>query len=141
PYKGAAPATSDALGNQVNFVIAGLPALIPHVQSGRLKPLAITNDIRSEVLPDVPTVNELLDVEDFIFSNWMTLFGPRALPTAIAGTVADQIMEIEADPDTRKKLVAAGVDPRPLRGEALNTFLAQELARYTAVAQKANIKA
>jgi tripartite-type tricarboxylate transporter receptor subunit TctC len=140
PYKGAAPAVNDALGHQIDFVISGMPPLVSHIKAGKLKALAITSEKRSPLLPDVPTVNELLGIKDFRFTNWMTVYGPARLPAHLRDALARDIRLVAEDPQAKESLIQGGVDPTVLTGSALDRFLGEELERYLKVQGQANIK-
>ncbi|UUZ66471.1 tripartite tricarboxylate transporter substrate binding protein (plasmid) [Polaromonas sp. P1-6] len=76
PYRGAAPALNDLLGNQISMAIVGMPPVVAHAKSGKLRVLAVTTPKRSALMPDVPTVSEMPGMRDYRFSNWMGVFAP-----------------------------------------------------------------
>lgn len=135
PYRGAAPAVNDLLGNQVPLAIVGLPPVVAHAKSGRLKVLAVTTTKRSRALPDVPAVAELTGLSDFRFSNWMLLMAPAKTPAAVVDKLASEVVRLLQDKDTQQRLQDGGVEPMGLRGAAVQDFLQQERLRYTKVAQ------
>ena len=81
PYRGAAPAVNDLLAGTVMMTILDVPVMLPHIRSGKLKALAVTSDIRSPLLPDVPTMREL-GYPRVNSDNWYGLFAPGAAPLA-----------------------------------------------------------
>ncbi len=82
PYKGDTPALQDTLGEQVNFMFAPAAAALPHVQSGRLRALAVTSAARLKALPDVPTMGEA-GLKDFVVEQWQAVFAPAGTPASI----------------------------------------------------------
>lgn len=140
PYRGAAPAVNDALGNQIPIAIVGMPPIVAHAKSGKLKVLAVTTAKRSPAMPDVPTVAELPGLKDYQFSNWMMLLAPVGTPTAVVDKVAADVAAIVQESEIRKRLQDAGVEPAGLRGAELARFMAQERARYSAVAKARNVR-
>lgn len=140
PYRGAAPAVNDLLGNQVPLAIVGLPPVVAHAKSGRLKVLAVTTTKRSRALPDVPAVAELAGLSDFRFSNWMLLMAPAKTPAAVVDKLASEVVRLLQDKDTQQRLQDGGVEPMGLRGAAVQEFLQQERLRYTKVAQQRGVQ-
>lgn len=140
PYRGAAPAVNDLLGNQIPLAIVGMPPVVPHVKSGKMKMLAVTTAKRSPTLPDVPAASEVPGLADFQFSNWMMVLAPAGTPSDIVGKIAADVTRVVQDPATRKKLQEAGVEAAGLHGPALAKFIEQERTRYSAVAKSRNVR-
>lgn len=140
PYRGAAPAVNDVLGNQVPLVIVGMPPVVAHVKAGKLKMLAVTTAKRSPTLPDVPTVSELPGLKDYQFSNWMMVLAPAGTAKDIVAKVAQDVARVVQEPAIRKKLQEAGVEAAGLHGQELRNFMSQERTRYGAVAKTGNIR-
>jgi tripartite-type tricarboxylate transporter receptor subunit TctC len=140
-YRGAAPAVTDALGGQVDLTIAGMPPVLPHVKSGKLAALAVTSDKRSSALPDVPTVAETINSPGFRFTNWMAVYAPAATPADIITKLSQTFAAIVAEADTKQKMLAAGVEPMGLTGDAMRGFLASEERRYSRISKDRGITA
>ena len=140
PYRGAAPAIADALGNQVPMAIVGMPPTVGAVKSGKLRAIAVTSWKRSAVLPDVPAVSELNGMGDYRFTNWMGLFAPTKTPRAIVERVGAEVAKMMQDPIMRQRLLDAGVDPQGMRGTDFADFLKAERQRYDQVAAERGIK-
>ena len=140
PYRGAAPALNDVLGNQVAIGIMGMPPVVPHAKAGRVKILAVTTAKRSAVFPDVPSVSELPGMKDYRFTNWMGVFVPAHTPPAIVERLGSEIARIVKEPATSARLAAAGVDGLGLQGAEFAAFLASERQRYKTVAKERGIK-
>jgi tripartite-type tricarboxylate transporter receptor subunit TctC len=140
PYRGAAPALNDALGNQVSVAIVGMPPTVAHVKAGRLRALGVTTAQRSSVMPDVPSITELPGLESYRFTNWMGVFAPARTPPAIVERLGLEIARIVKEPVTREKLAAAGVEPMGLTGTEFTSFLAVERQRYKGIARDRKIR-
>ena len=109
PYKGGAPATTDAISGQVNMVYALVPVLLPHIQSGRLKAIGVTSAKRSPALPSTPTFIE--SGVDYDVSIWYGLIAPAGVPRAVLDRLARATRNIVANADFAQKLRAIGADP------------------------------
>jgi tripartite-type tricarboxylate transporter receptor subunit TctC len=109
PYKGGAPATTDAISGQVNMVCALVPVLLPHVQGGKLRALAVSSGKRLSFLPDVPTMTEL--GVDYDISVWYGLMAPAGTPRAVIERLGAATQKIMASADMRARVVAAGAEP------------------------------
>ena len=140
PYRGAAPALNDVLGNQVSVAIVGMPPTVAHAKAGRLKVMAVTTAKRSPVMPDVPSVAELPGMQNYRFTNWMGVFAPARTPPAIVERLGAEIARIVKEPATRDKLAAAGVEAMGLQGAEFNSFLDAERKRYKAIAKERSIR-
>lgn len=140
PYRGAAPAINDVLGNQISMAIVGMPPVVPHAKSGKLRVLAVTTTKRSALMPDVPTVAEMPGMRDYRFSNWMGVFAPAKTPTPVVERLGAEIARMMQEPATRERLLAAGVEPLGLSGKEFDSFLAAERKRYGTVAKERSIR-
>lgn len=140
PYRGAAPAVNDLLGNQIPLAIVGMPPVVAHVKAGKMKMLAVTTAKRSPTLPDVPAVAELPGLGDYQFSNWMMVLAPAGTPAEVVGKIAADVARVVKESATRKKLQEAGVEAAGLHGAELARFMQQERARYGAVAKTRNVR-
>jgi tripartite-type tricarboxylate transporter receptor subunit TctC len=141
PYKGAAPAMQDLLGGQIDFYFESVALAVPHVQSGRVRPLAVTSQKRLAAYPDVPTMTEL-GHDGISADSWFGLFTP-------AGTSDDTIRRLNAafvgtlrDPDVASVLAAQGLEVLPSTPEELGSTLKTDTDRYrtllTAIGHKAD---
>ncbi len=140
PYRGAAPALNDVLGGQIGMVIVGMPPVVPHAKSGKLRVLAVTTAKRSSLMPDVPAVAELPGMQGYQFSNWMMVLAPARTPAAVIERLNTEIAAIVAEPVIRERLLGAGVEPMGLGGKELATFLDDERKRYGTVAKERGIR-
>jgi tripartite-type tricarboxylate transporter receptor subunit TctC len=140
PYRGAAPAVTDLLGGQVEIGIAGMPPVIGHHKSGKLKIIAVTSAKRSSATPEIPSVAEVPGFAGFHFTNWQGVYAAAKTPPAVIQRIAAEIANAVRDPATRQRLLTAGVDPLGLGPTEFSAFLVREHATYSKVAKDRNIK-
>ena len=112
PYKGAGQAMSDLLGGHVDFFFSSASAVMPHLNSGRLRALAVSSRQRLAVLPQVPTVSEAA-VPDFQFSLWGGVFAPAQTPAAVVALLNARLNGILAEPAIKSRLEGDGAAVRP----------------------------
>jgi tripartite-type tricarboxylate transporter receptor subunit TctC len=139
PYRGAAPAITDLLGGQVIAMFADAPVLLPHIQGGKLKPIAVASVQRNPVLPNVPTLAEQ-GYADTVCDNWYGLLAPAKTPPAIVAKLNAALRSALADPGLKEKLVKVGAVPTPSTPEEFASFLREELARWGKVIRDKGIK-
>jgi len=107
PYRGGGPAVSDVLGGQIPAVFSSAITVIPHIQSGKLRALAVSDRERYEGLPDVPSMAETY--EGFDVPSWLAFFAPAGVPEPVAERLSSAIRAALADPEIRAKLDAGGL--------------------------------
>jgi tripartite-type tricarboxylate transporter receptor subunit TctC len=110
PYKGPGPAVTDLLGGHVDLGWTSPLAVIPHINSGRLKAIAISGDVRAPALPRVPTFNQA-GLTGFDMRFWYALLAPAGTPKEILDRLSAEVGKIVAAPDIKDKLAAQGADP------------------------------
>ncbi|MCZ4315756.1 tripartite tricarboxylate transporter substrate binding protein [Comamonadaceae bacterium G21597-S1] len=108
PYKGGGPALNDVLGNQVPAAFIALAVVAPHVQSGKLKLLAVTQAARSATAPTAPTVGET--IKGYEVTSWLGLFAPAGTPPAIVNRVNAEVKKALLDPATAQELGARALE-------------------------------
>ena len=113
PYKSSPPALNDVVGGQVQFLVVDLASARPHLQSGRLRALAVTSSKRSALAPELPTVEEALDLKDFDLAAWTGVFGPAGLPREVVATVSAALQRTLAKPEVRERIQQLGAEPTP----------------------------
>jgi len=138
PYKGNVPAITDLLGGQTSMIFATMPTVLPHVRAGKLRPLAVLGTARSPALPDVPTVAE--SVPGFEVSNWIGLFGPAGMPSAIVARLNAEVQKIMRSPEIQKRLETEGAKFIPMTPDQFATFQKAEIAKWAKTIKDANIK-
>ena len=108
PYRGGGPALNDLMGGQISLLFASAITVVPHIQSGKVKAIALTSAKRSGILPNVPTMGESLD--GFEMPSWLAFFGPAKMPDAVTRRLSDELVKVLSDPDVRARLTVAGMD-------------------------------
>lgn len=139
PYKGGAPAVTDLIAGQVQMIFVSMPSVMPHVQSGRLKALAVGSAKRVGSAPDVPTVAEA-GYPGFEYANWNALFAPAGTPTAVVTKLNAEVVRILSDPALAQRLSAQGAEPAPGSPESLGRYLRQDYERWKKVIKTGGIK-
>jgi tripartite-type tricarboxylate transporter receptor subunit TctC len=140
PYRSIGQAFTDAMGGQIQVIFPGLAAALPHVRSGAFKPLAVTGDKRQPLLPNVPTFKEL-GYEGFNGLTWYGIVGPANLPEAITRKLNEEINKVLASPDLRERFAAEALTVMPMTPSQFGTYIADEIARYKAIARASKIGA
>ncbi len=139
PYRGSAPMLTDLLGGQVQCAFDNLPASVEHIKAGRLRALAVTTASRSEVLPHIPSLRELLPGYDA--SAFFGLAAPKATPIAVVGKLNEVVNAILADPKMVARLAELGGAPLVLSPAAFGKLIVEETDKWGKVIKAANIKA
>ena len=140
PYKGAAGAISDLVGGHVQAMISALQTVAPHVQSGRLRMLAVMSARRSEAFPDVPTLKEA-GLPDLEVETWYAIFAPVGTPNAVVARVNREMNELLKEADVKDVIAKQGLVPEGGTPEVLGERVKRELAAWTRVVKAAGIKA
>ena len=140
PYKGSAPAMTDLMGGQVPFSVDTVSAAIPQLKSGKIKAIAVTTAKRSTLLPEVPTMAES-GYPEVSTDTWLVLAAPKGLPPEVKAKLEKALAATIADPDTRAKLSAQGLEPGYSDSAAVSELIAKELPLMRAIAARANITA
>ena len=133
PYKGGAPATTDAISGQVDMVYALVPVILPHLQGGRLKAIGVTSTQRIAALPAVPTFVE--SGVGYDISAWYGLLAPAGTPKAVVNRLALATQKIVADPEFVKKMNPNGVVAISNTPEEFRAFLIGEVALWQQIAK------
>ena len=140
PYRGGGPALVDTLGGQVDMSFPTLSAALPHVKAGALRALAVTSAKRSELLPELPTMQEA-GVKDFEFTQWLALMAPAGTPREVVAKLNGSLNAALASKETREKFQAQGFDPFITTPQEATRFLGAEVKRYAALIKSRGIKA
>jgi tripartite-type tricarboxylate transporter receptor subunit TctC len=109
PYKGGAPAVVALMGGEVQAILTPIVEVFPHIQSGRVRPIAVSSEKRTPQLPEIPTIAET--VQGFEFTTWIATFVPAGTPKAIVDRLNAEFKKALADPDVAAKLLAQTVEP------------------------------
>ena len=138
PYRGNAPALTDLIAGQVQLMFADTPSSIGHVKSGKLRALAVTTAVRSEILPELPTVGEFLP--GFEASNWFGVAAPRNTPPEIVDKLNKEINVALAEPELKARLADLGAAALAGSPADFGKFIAAEAEKWSKVIRAANIK-
>lgn len=139
PYKGNAPAIVDGIAGNVEIVISGVPAMVPHVQSGRLRAIGISSLERFPAVPDVPTFHES-GLKGFESSTWFGLMAPIKTPREIVAKVNADGNKVLAMNDIRTRFIGEGIMPKGGTTETFAQYIRDEIAKYANVIKKAGIQ-
>jgi tripartite-type tricarboxylate transporter receptor subunit TctC len=140
PYRGGGPLMNDAVGNQVPLAIGSVFLVKPHVDSGRLRPIAVTSLKPDPKLPGAePIANQ--GAPGFEAYTWWGVFGPGNLPPALAKRIYDELAKAINTPAVREKLSGQGIDVSGAPGNELDALVRKEIVRWAKVIKDNNIKA
>ena len=139
PYKGGGPLAIDLAAGQLMTSFSTMPPIIPHIRSGRVRAIAVTTEKRAAVLPDVPTVGET--VPGYVISTWYGAVAPAKVPRDIIVRLNQEMLKALQLQDIKERMASLGADIAGTSVEATAKFFASEVAKYTKVAQEANIRA
>lgn len=140
PYKGAAPALQDVMGDRVALSVDIITSSLPLIQSGKLVPLAITSARRSPKLPDVPTVAEA-GVPGYEFVSWYMLLAPAKTPRPVLEKLNAELRRMVTLPDFKGRIEDTGGEVASMTLKQSSDYLDAEFARWTKVVKDRNIKA
>ncbi len=132
PYKGGAPAIADLLGGQITIMFDNVPPLLPHVQAGKMRPLAVTSLNRISVLRDVPTLDES-GLKGFDSVAWNGVLAPAGTPKDIIARLNAEILRILSLPDVRERLSSQGADPVGGTPEQFAALIRSEIKKWAKV--------
>ena len=139
PYRGVAPAFVDLIGGQTQAMFPGLAGAMPHIRSGRVRPLAVTGMTRHPLLTDVPTLDES-GFKGFDAMQWYGVMGPAGMPAPIVKTLNESLNQVLRQPDLREKISGEAVEPMPMSPEQFGLFVVTDIARWTKLAKEKNIR-
>lgn len=140
PYKGEAPALTDLLGGQVQVMFANLPAVLPYVQSGKLRALAITTAKRHANLPDLPTVAEAGNLPDYDIQTWYGLFAPVGIPALVIKKLLDETSTALKTKELSRKLADQGFTIVGNSQPIFASYVKAEVSRWAKLIKEANIR-
>jgi tripartite-type tricarboxylate transporter receptor subunit TctC len=140
PYKGAAPAVNDIVGQQVQMVFLDIPVLLPQVQAGKVRAIAIGSRERVPSLPDVPTTSEV-GLPQIEAENWYGMVAPAATPAAVIAKLHRATAQALKSPEVKDKLSAQGAILVGNTPEEFAAYIQSEIDKWGKVAKAANIKA
>lgn len=139
PYKGASPALSDLVAGHVDVFFDAITTSLPHIQAGRLKPIAMTSEKRSEAAPSIPTFREEGTPEMLAYS-WYGLLAPAGTPDAITNKLNKAINEALALPGIQQKFRTEGAESRPMSAQAFGELIEEHSRTWGKVIKSLNIR-
>lgn len=138
PYKGSGPALIDLMGGRIDMMFDTAASCLPHIQSGKVRALAVATSTRSSALPDVPTLDEA-GLKGFDIATWFGFLTPTGTPQAVIDKVHLDTVAILKDQAIQKQLLAMGAEPVGNTPQEMTKQIADETIKFKALAQKANL--
>ncbi len=138
PYKGTGAALSDLLSGQVQLIMGTLGVMLPHVKTGRLRGIAVTNANRSKALPDIPTIAETLP--GFEATLWYGLWGPKGLPAEVVTPWNREIRKAAQSPEIKERFITEGIEAADGPPELFREVVQRDVAKWVKVVKAANIR-
>ena len=139
-YKGTTPGLNDVLGGTVPVIFGNLPGLLPHIQAGKLRPLAVTDPTRSGVLPEVPTLAEA-GVAGVAVTSWYGVMAPKGTPAPVLAQLASDITQIFSAPATKAQLEKQGLNVWINTGSVFGDLIRKEAAMWAPIIKSRKIEA
>ena len=142
PYKGSGPAIQDVMAGQVDMMFDTTVVAAPHIQSGKLRALAVTSKQRLEALKDVPTIAEsgVPGLGDFEVTSWQAIFAPQGTPEPIVQKLHAEIGKIIATPEMQERLKSMGMMSSTFTPTEVAAFQKAEVAKWATVIKEAHVK-
>ena len=139
-YKGSGQGLNDALGGTIPMLIANMPTVLPHVQSGKLRALAVTDATRSNFLPNVPTLAEA-GIPGIAVSSWYGVLAPKNTPPEVVRQLAEDIDKVMKTQAAQNQLKSQGMTPWVVKGDAFGELIRKETALWAPVVKSHHIVA
>lgn len=137
-YKGTPPAINDLLGGTVPLMFSNLPTVLPHIRSGKLIALAVTDSARTPTAPEIPTLAEL-GVPGVVVPSWYGLLAPAGTPADVVAQIARDVTAILAEPAVRERLQGQGLSAWDIQTSAFDKHIRNETAGWAQVIKARNI--
>jgi tripartite-type tricarboxylate transporter receptor subunit TctC len=139
PYKGAAPAIPELLSGQVQFMVSSLGTLLPHVKANKVRALAVTSAKRSNLVPEVPTVDEA-GVPGYAASTWYGIAAPAGTPRTIIDRLNADFRKVLDEPEVKAQLLAQTIEASPSTPEEFGEFVRSDMAKWQRVVKASGAK-
>jgi tripartite-type tricarboxylate transporter receptor subunit TctC len=139
PYKGSSGARTDVLGGQVDMMFDAVTTMTEQVKAGKVKAVGTSGRARSEVLPDVPTLNEG-GVTGYEATIWLGIMAPKGTPKAIVDKLNETVSKIASQADVKQQWAKQGAVPLVMNPAAFDKYLQDDIAKWSGVIKSANIK-
>ncbi|WP_353233787.1 tripartite tricarboxylate transporter substrate binding protein [Diaphorobacter ruginosibacter] len=139
PYKGSNPAMMDALAGNVDLLVSSVPSAMGQIQSGKLRPLAVTSAKRSSSLPDVPTIDES-GYKGFDVSTWYGVMAPAGTPANVVATLNTEINKLLASPEVKAAIHTQGAEPLAMSPAEFSKMLNAEYTQWKSIVEASGVK-
>ncbi len=139
PYRGSGPAINDVVGGQIQAILTPAPGVVPQVQGGRLRALAVTSEKRSSLMPEVPTFTEL-GLNDLKIYNWYGVLAPAQTPPDVIAKLSAAIRQIVAMPAVQERLNAQLLEPINSTPQEFQATLERDAQSWAGIVKAAQIK-
>ena len=142
PYKGSGPAIQDVMAGQVDMMFDTTVVAGPHIESGKLRAIAVTSAKRLPTMPNVPTVAEsgVPGLADYEVISWQAIFAPAGTPRAVIDRLHADIGKILREPEMQERIAKLGMQGADMTTDQIGAFQKAEVAKWAAVIKSANIK-
>lgn len=140
PYRGSSGARTDVIGGQVDLMFDAVTTMAEQARAGKVRAIATSGRQRSEVMPDVPTLNEA-GVPDYEATIWLGLMAPRGTPATVVNRLNEEIRKIVSQAEVRQLWAKQGATPLLMSPEAFDKYLREDIIKWARVIQSAGIKA
>ncbi len=139
PYRGSAPAFTDLMGGQVEFMAESIPQAATYHKQGKVRALAVTSRERNPALPEVPTVIES-GIKNFEVVGFYGFLAPAATPKDVVAKLSDAFKQVLAMPEVRSRMITQGADPAFLGADDFSKYLAAEMPRWASAVSQSGAK-
>jgi tripartite-type tricarboxylate transporter receptor subunit TctC len=140
PYKGSGPAITDLISGQIQAMLLTMPAVMPFVKSGKVRPIATSGARRSPALPELPTIAEA-GVPGYEYTPWYGIFGPATMPQELVARLNQALNKILAEAGIAEKLAQQGLDVGPMSSGEFAEILRSDVARWGKIIRDAGVRA
>lgn len=138
PYKGSGPLTTDLLGGQVTMSFDTITPVLPHIQAGKLRALAVSTARRSSALPDVPTLSES-GLAGFDIGTWFGVLAPAATPRPVVTRLSEEMVKVIRSPEFRKRMAEIGAEPIGNTPDQMARQIKDETDKFAKLVKQANV--
>ena len=139
PYKGTAPALTELVAGQVDLAFENMPALIPHIQAGRLRALAVTPSKRSAIMPELPTIAEA-GLPGYDASVWFGVFVPAGTPRPVIDRLHAEILKALQTQDLKSRMVSMGTEVSGMGPDDFSAYVRKEIPKWANLVKAAGVK-
>lgn len=140
PYKGAAPALNDLLGNQISVMFDSIPGVLSHIKAGKLRALGVTSLTRSAALPNVPTISES-GLKGFEALAWFGMYAPPQMSPDLLNKISGDVLSVLQSPQVKNQFAEQGADSGNMTQVEYAKYVDAEITKWAKVISDANIKA